>query len=161
MAPATELLYIKTAILQIKFARWPIMPASVADGDLRRQGNDGAGTQTATVTTGAVPIDPEPAAAPVREHDGDCAIRILHRNEVGPAIAAQTEVFAAFLFEEELALFVEHFVGSLGRYHRRSAARCGAVRGSSSEGSRDHRGDFGHGRVRQGLQEQAAHHHQA
>ena len=52
-------------------------------------------------------------------------------------------------------------VGALGRHHRRSAARCGAVRGSPSEGSRDHRGDLRHDRVRQGLQEQAAHHHQA
>ncbi len=52
-------------------------------------------------------------------------------------------------------------VGPLRRHHRRSAARGGTVRGPASEGSRDHRGDFGHHRVRQGLQEQAAHHHQA
>ena len=49
-------------------------------------------------------------------------------------------------------------VGTLGRHHRRSAARRRAVRGSPSEGSRDHRGDLRHDRVRQGLQEQAAHH---
>ena len=52
-------------------------------------------------------------------------------------------------------------VGQVGRHHRRSAARRRAVRGAPSEGSRDHRGDLGHGRVRQGLQEQAAHHDQA
>ena len=47
------------------------------------------------------------------------------------------------------------------RHHGRPAARGGAVRGAASEGQRDHRGDHRHGRVRQGLQEQAAHHHQA
>ena len=40
-------------------------------------------------------------------------------------------------------------------HHRRSAARGRAVRGAPAEGPRDHRGDRRHGRVRQGLQEQA------
>ena len=44
------------------------------------------------------------------------------------------------------------------RHHGRSAARGGTLRGTPSEGSRDHRGDLRHDRVRQGLQEQAAHH---
>ncbi len=47
------------------------------------------------------------------------------------------------------------------RHHRRSAAGGGAVRGAPAEGSRDHRGDLGHDPVRQGLQEQAPHHHRA
>ena len=47
------------------------------------------------------------------------------------------------------------------RHHRRSAAGGGAVRGAAAQGPRDHRGGLGHGRVRQGLQEQAAHPHQA
>ena len=52
-------------------------------------------------------------------------------------------------------------VAEVRRHHGRSAARGRAVRGAPAEGSRDHRGDLRHGRVRQGLQEQAAHHHQA
>ncbi len=52
-------------------------------------------------------------------------------------------------------------VGQVGRHHGRSAARGGALRGAASQGSRDHRGDLGHDRVRQGLQEQAAYQHQA
>ena len=42
------------------------------------------------------------------------------------------------------------------RHHGRSAARGRTLRGASSEGPRDHRGDFGHGEVRPRLQEQAA-----
>ncbi|OGZ78590.1 MAG: hypothetical protein A2358_01800 [Candidatus Staskawiczbacteria bacterium RIFOXYB1_FULL_37_44] len=110
MAPATELLYIKTAILQIKFARWPIMPASVADGDLRRQGNDGAGTQTATVTTGAVPIDPEPAAAPVRARD--IAERVARAGAKGPI--GLVHMIVGFLEEFQLVNFA-FFKGDLWR----------------------------------------------
>ena len=40
-------------------------------------------------------------------------------------------------------------------HHRRSAAGGRAVRGAPAEGPRDHRRDRRHGRVRQGLQEQA------
>ena len=52
-------------------------------------------------------------------------------------------------------------VRQVGRHHRWSAARRRAVRGPAAEGSRDHRRDLGDGRVRQGLQEQAAHRHPA
>ena len=47
------------------------------------------------------------------------------------------------------------------RHHRRSAAGGGALRGASSEGSRDHRRDRRHGAVRPRLQEQAPDHHRA
>ena len=43
------------------------------------------------------------------------------------------------------------------RHHRRSAARGRAVRGAPPEGLRDHQRDRGPRRVRQGLQDQAAH----
>ncbi len=52
-------------------------------------------------------------------------------------------------------------VGEAERHHRRSAARCRTLRGAPSEGSRDPGRDLRHRRVRQGLQEQAAHQHQA
>jgi DNA-directed RNA polymerase subunit beta' len=47
------------------------------------------------------------------------------------------------------------------RHHRRSAACCRTVRGSSSEGSRHHRRNLRHRGVRARLQEQAPHHHHA
>lgn len=41
------------------------MPAPVADGDLRRQGNDGTGTQIVVTIVGVAPVDLE-LAAPTR-----------------------------------------------------------------------------------------------
>jgi hypothetical protein len=46
-------------------------------------------------------------------------------------------------------------------HHRRSAAGGGAVRGAPAQGPRDHRGALRPRAVRQGLQEQAPHHHRA
>ena len=47
------------------------------------------------------------------------------------------------------------------RHHGRLAARGGAVRGASTEGPCDHRGNLGHCAIRQGLQEQAASDHRS
>ncbi len=47
------------------------------------------------------------------------------------------------------------------RHHWRLAARGGAVRGASTEGPCDHRGNLGHCAIRQGLQEQAASDHRS
>ena len=48
-----------------------------------------------------------PVAEPVRDHDGERTIGVHDKDEIGPPVVTQAEVFPSFLFEEKLGLFVE------------------------------------------------------